>query len=45
MRLRVNLADIDRGYTDEIASGLLIVDVRRFSGKVLGATAVGPRAG
>ncbi len=45
MRLRVDLADIDRGYTDELASGLLIVDVRRFSGKVLGATAVGPRAG
>lgn len=45
MRLRVALADIDRGYTDELGDGVLIVDVRRFSGKVLGATVVGPRAG
>lgn len=45
MRLRVALPDIDRGYTDELGDGVLIVDVRRFSGKVLGATVVGPRAG
>lgn len=45
MRLRVAIADIDRGYTDELGDGVLIVDVRRFSGKVLGATVVGPRAG
>ena len=45
MRLRVALPDIDRGYTDELTDGVLIVDVRRFTGTVLGATVVGPRAG
>jgi dihydrolipoamide dehydrogenase len=44
-RLRVAFADVDRGYTDEVDDGVIIVDVRRFSGRILGATVVGPRAG
>lgn len=45
MRIRINPADADRGYTDEIADGLVLVDVRRLSGKILGATIIAPRAG
>ena len=44
-RIRFELTDADRGYTDELDDGLVIVDVRRLSGKILGATIVGPRAG
>ncbi len=44
-RIRFELKDADRGYTDELEDGLIILDVRRLSGKILGATIVGPRAG
>ncbi len=44
-RLTLDLSTIDRAYTDEVAHGVLIVDVRRLSGKVLAVTIVGPRAG
>ncbi len=44
-RITIDLAEVDRAFTDEVEHGILIVDVRRFSGAVLGATIVGPRAG
>lgn len=44
-RIVVDLARSDRAFTDEAGDGIVIVDVRRFSGRVLGATIVGPRAG
>lgn len=44
-RITVDLAATDRAYTDEVAHGILIVDVRKLQGKILGATIVGPRAG
>ncbi len=44
-RITVDTSDIDRSYTDEAGAGIVIVDVRRFTGKILGATIVGPRAG
>ncbi len=44
-RIIVPLSSVDRAYTDEADDGFLILDVRRFTGKVLGATIVGPRAG
>lgn len=43
-RLIVDHADIDRGYTDDIEHGRLVVDVERFTGRVLQATIVGPGA-
>ncbi len=44
-RLRLDLSKTDRGFTDEVAHGLIVVDVARFTGEILGATIVGPRAG
>ncbi|MEL6981778.1 MAG: NAD(P)/FAD-dependent oxidoreductase [Actinomycetota bacterium] len=44
-RVVVDLSRSDRAFTDEATDGVVIVDVRRFSGRVLGATIVGPRAG
>jgi pyruvate/2-oxoglutarate dehydrogenase complex dihydrolipoamide dehydrogenase (E3) component len=44
-RVVVDLSRSDRAFTDEAGDGVVIVDVRRFSGRVLGATVVGPRAG
>lgn len=43
-RYSVQLADIDRGYTDDVEHGFVAVDVERFSGKVLRAAIVGPAA-
>ena len=43
-RYTVALADIDRGYTDDVEHGFVVVDVERFSGKVLRAAIVGPAA-
>ena len=45
IRVTVDVADLDRSLTDGLEHGILIVDVRRFTGTVLGATIVGPRAG
>ena len=44
-RYTVPLADIDRGLTDDIRHGFVMVDVERFSGNLLRATVVGPAAG
>lgn len=44
VRHRVDLAATDRGITDQVGAGVLIVDVRRLSGRIVGATIVGPRA-
>lgn len=44
-RIVVDYGKIDRSYTDEVGEGIIVVDVRRFRGTVLGATIVGPRAG
>ena len=43
-RIVVNHADIDRGYTDDIVDGRLVVDVERFTGRILRAAIVGPGA-
>ncbi len=43
VRVRVALPDTDRGLTDGIHRGFVAVDVVRLSGRVLGATLVGPR--
>jgi pyruvate/2-oxoglutarate dehydrogenase complex dihydrolipoamide dehydrogenase (E3) component len=43
-RYRVELKDLDRGYTDGVRHGFIIVDAIRLSGRILGATIVGPRA-
>ena len=43
-RIVVDHADIDRGYTDDIALGRLVVDVERFTGRILRAAIVGPGA-
>ena len=44
-RITYDFSKADRSFTDDVANGIIIVDVRRFSGKILGATIVGPRAG
>jgi pyruvate/2-oxoglutarate dehydrogenase complex dihydrolipoamide dehydrogenase (E3) component len=44
-RIAVDGTAVDRAYTDEVDHVLLVVDVRRFTGTVLGATVIGPRAG
>ena len=43
-RIVVDHADVDRGYTDDISNGRLVVDVERFSGRILRAAIVGPGA-
>ena len=35
---------IDRGYTDDLQHGVVIVDAERFTGKILRAAIVGPSA-
>lgn len=44
-RITYDYAKADRSFTDDVDDAVIIVDVRRFSGKILGATVVGPRAG
>ena len=44
LRLRADLKDIDRGYTDDVENGFIIVDAVRLTGTILGVTIVGPRA-
>ncbi len=44
-RIRVDLVtQTDRGYTDDLQRGFIIVDALRLSGKILSVTIVGPRA-
>ncbi len=44
-RLTYEMKKADRSFTDEVEDGVIVVDVRRFSGRIVGATIVGPRAG
>ncbi|MFK7918425.1 MAG: NAD(P)/FAD-dependent oxidoreductase [Ilumatobacter sp.] len=39
------LADIDRGYTDDVEHGVVVIDAERFTGKILRAAIVAPAAG
>ena len=44
-RIRVDFKDhTDRGYTDGVEHGFIIVDAVRLTGQILSATIVGPRA-
>ncbi len=43
-RYSVDLTDLDRGYTDELDHGIVVVDVERFTGAILRAAIVGPAA-
>lgn len=43
-RYTIDLSTIDRGHTDAIEHGIVVVDVERFTGKVLRAAIVGPAA-
>lgn len=44
-RIRVDLpTQTDRGYTDDVQQGFIIVDALRLTGKILSVTIVGPRA-
>ena len=43
-RYTVEVASIDRGYTDDVEHGIVIVDAERFTGKILRAAIVGPSA-
>lgn len=44
VRVRVDLADTDRGLTDEVRHGFVVIDAVRLTGHILGATVVGPAA-
>jgi len=44
-RIRIDFKDhTDRGYTDGVENGFIIVDAVRLTGRILQATIVGPRA-
>ncbi|MGA9277678.1 dihydrolipoyl dehydrogenase family protein [Ilumatobacter sp.] len=43
-RYVVQIADLDRAYTDDVAHGIAIVDAERFTGKILRAAIVAPTA-
>ena len=43
-RYTVELARTDRGYTDDLEHGVVIVDAERFTGNILRAAIVGPSA-
>ncbi|BAN02795.1 dihydrolipoyl dehydrogenase family protein [Ilumatobacter coccineus] len=43
-RYEIQMPGIDRGYTDDLEHGVAMVDVERFSGKILRAAIVGPSA-
>ena len=42
---RVDLADLDRALTTGLREGFVLLHARRFSGRLLSATVVGPHAG
>lgn len=44
-RYEISMTDVDRGYTDDLQHGVAMVDVERFTGKILRAAIVGPAAG
>lgn len=43
-RYECRLADTDRGFTDQIEHGVVVVEAERFTGKILRASIVGPGA-
>jgi pyruvate/2-oxoglutarate dehydrogenase complex dihydrolipoamide dehydrogenase (E3) component len=43
-RYEIPMSAVDRGYTDDLQHGVAIVDVERFTGKILRAAIVGPAA-
>jgi pyruvate/2-oxoglutarate dehydrogenase complex dihydrolipoamide dehydrogenase (E3) component len=43
-RYEVALPDVDRGYTDDVRSGFVVVDSEPLSGRILRAVVVGPAA-
>lgn len=43
-RMQADLRNTDRGLTDDVRFGAVIVDVERFTGRILRATIVGPAA-
>jgi dihydrolipoamide dehydrogenase len=43
-RVRVDLKDTDRGLTDAPADGFVMIDAVRLTGRIVGATVVGPGA-
>jgi dihydrolipoamide dehydrogenase len=43
-RVRVDLAHTDRGLTDGITGGFVMIDAVRLTGRIVGATVVGPGA-
>ncbi len=43
-RYEVQMSAVDRGYTDDLQHGVAVVDVERFTGKILRAAIVGPAA-
>jgi len=44
LRLVVRYSDIDRGFTDSIERGVLVLDVERFTGTIIRAAITGPGA-
>ena len=44
-RISVDSSTIDRAFTDGVDEALVVIDVRKLTGKILGATIVGPRSG
>jgi pyruvate/2-oxoglutarate dehydrogenase complex dihydrolipoamide dehydrogenase (E3) component len=44
-RITIPMSQIDRAFTDEVTEGVVIIDIQKFRGKIVGATIVGPRAG
>ncbi|MEO1058857.1 MAG: NAD(P)/FAD-dependent oxidoreductase [Actinomycetota bacterium] len=44
MRIVVRYDEVDRGFTDDVTHGALVLDVQRFNGKILRAAIVGPSA-
>ena len=44
VRLVVRYSDIDRGFTDGIERGVLVLDVERFTGRIVRAAITGPGA-
>jgi dihydrolipoamide dehydrogenase len=44
VRYEKQLRDLDRGYTDDLEHGVVVVDAERFSGKILRAAIVAPAA-
>ncbi len=44
IRIRIEMKDLDRGYTDGVEHGFVMVEAVRLTGHILGATIVGPHA-